>query len=69
MNKTTQAKDLYIKSIDDNKHIPDDYKPLFKDIIACHFLTLGQVIGNMELLIMREQAHYQQLNKELNKKS
>lgn len=58
MNYITEAKDIYLKGIDNNKNIPDYAKAELKQLIARQFQVMSQYIGVAELLHLRETQKY-----------
>lgn len=57
MNYGTESRQIFLKGIDDNKHIPDEYKPQIKELIARQFQIITQYVGVFELMIHREQNY------------
>jgi len=56
-NPWTQARNIGLKSIDDNKWIPDWPKEELKKIVSAQFKNMAQIIGTFELIFLRHKQH------------
>lgn len=59
MNYGTESRLIFLKGIDDNKHIPVEYKPQIKELISRQFQIMTQYVGVFELLIHREKSYHE----------
>ncbi len=69
MNYITEAKNIYLKGIADNKNIPDYAKAELRQIISRQFQIMGQYIGVTELLYLREKQAKRRTNGTKDRKS
>lgn len=54
MNYLTECKNVVLERIDENKNIPFESKVELKALVRKQFEVMGQTIGLIELLYLRE---------------
>jgi hypothetical protein len=56
MNYITEAKNIYMKGINDNKNIHSADKVVLKELIVRQFQIMAQYIGVAELITLRNKS-------------
>lgn len=52
-----KSKHIFLEGIDKNKTLPDHAKAELKELIAQHFRVIGQLIGTVEIIYLREKQN------------